>query len=226
MRIANRLVPVLLAIVAVMFVVAPFLIVNAPGMAGPDGRPLGIIFKIFYFHVPSASIAMISAYVCGGASLLYLWRRRPMADAFGIAAAELVVLFGLITLVTGPIWARKAWGVWWQWDPRLTITLVMWMVFVAYLMLRRFGGPGSDVLAAAVGLFGAVLVPFVYWSVDVWRSVHPDTNVKFNLPPALLGPFLWCMATFALFYIALLLVRVRLEAARAALEAAYQALED
>ena len=95
-----------------------------------------------------------------------LWRRSRAADSSALAAAELAVVFGSIVLVTGPLWARKAWGVWWVWEARLTITLVMWMVFVAYLLLRRFGGPGSEVLAAAVGLFGMVLVPFVYWSVN------------------------------------------------------------
>ena len=187
---------------------------------------MGLIQKIFYFHVPSAATAMLSAFVCGGASALYLWRRRPLADHVALAAAEMVVVFGLIVLVTGPLWARKAWGVWWQWEVRLTITLVMWMIFVAYLLLRRFGGPGSDVLAAAVGLFGAVLVPFVYWSVNVWRTMHPTTDVVFSLPPEMMGPFLWCLATFFVFYVGLLLVRVRLELSRAALEDAYLALED
>ena len=84
------------------------------------------------------------------------------------------MIIGLIVLVTGPLWARKAWGVWWQWDARLTSTLVMWMIFNAYLLLRRYGGPGSDKLAAAVALFGMANVPFVYWSVNVWRTLHPE----------------------------------------------------
>jgi heme exporter protein C len=195
MRTANRLVPVFLLLAAVMLVRAPYLIADAPAMVDDNGAPLGIIFKIFFYHVP-------------------------------LAAAELVVVFGLITLVTGPLWARKAWGVWWQWEARLTITLIMWMIFVAYLLLRRFGGPGADVLAAAVGLFGAVLVPFVYWSVNVWRTLHPPTTVAFSLPPPLMYPFLWCLAAFLIFNAALLIVRVRLEQARAALEDAYLALED
>ena len=80
-------------------------------------------------------------------------------------------------LVTGPLWARKAWGVWWVWEPRLTMTLVMWMVFVAYLLLRRFGGPGSEMLAAAVGIFGMALVPFVYWSVNCGGRCIRTTTV-------------------------------------------------
>ncbi len=128
--------------------------------------------------------------------------------------------------MTGPLWARKAWGVWWQWEARLTMTLIMWMIFVGYLLLRRFGGAGAEVLAAAVGLFGAVLVPFVYWSVNVWRTLHPTTNVVISLPPDMAAVFGWCVTGFLLMYTALLLVRVRLEASRAALEEAFVALED
>ncbi len=131
-----------------------------------------------------------------------------------------------MTLLTGPLWARKAWGVWWEWDARLMSTLVMWMVFNAYLLLRRFGGPGSEVLASAVGLFGMVLVPFVYWSVDFWRTMHPKTSVLPTLPATMAGPMLWCVTAFFVFYPALLIVRMRLESARTALEEAYLALED
>jgi len=222
MRTVNRLVPVFLLVALVMFMRAPYLI-----NAAPEESVMGLIQKIFYFHVPSAATSMLSAFVCGAASALYLWRRRPLADHVAVAAAELVVVFGLIVLVTGPIWARKAWGHWWIWNEvRLTITLVMWMIFVAYLLLRRFGGPGSDVLAAAVGLFGAVLVPFVYWSVNVWRGLHPQTTVVTTLPPEMLRPLMWCFGTFLVFYVGLLLARVRLEMSRTALEAAWLALED
>ena len=149
MKILNRLVPVALLAAVVFFVRAPFMI---------DGvryeSTMGLIQKIFYFHVPAAITTFVSAFVCGIASVVYLVRRRPLADHVALAAAELAVVFGLIVLVTGPIWARKAWGVWWQWEARLMATLIMWMIFVAYLLLRRFGGAGAEVLAAAVGLFG------------------------------------------------------------------------
>jgi heme exporter protein C len=221
MRAAGRLVPLLLLIALAMFVRAPYLI-----GAAPEESTMGLIQKIFYFHVPAAATAMLSAFVCGLASALFLWRRQRTADHVALAAAELAVVFGLIVLVTGPLWARKTWGVWWEWEARLTITLVMWMIFVAYLLLRRFGGAGSEILAAAVGVFGAVLVPFVYWSTYVWRTLHPPPTVVITLPPEMLYPFLWSMLTFLVFYPVLLLVRVRLEASRAALEDAYLALED
>src|SRR5262245_51832698 len=155
MRTARWIVPVCLAASVLMFLRAPFLI-----NAAPEEAQLGVVQKIFYFHVPSAITAMLSAIVSGLASAFYLARRRPLADHVALAAAELVVVFGAIVLVTGPLWARKSWGVWWVWEARLIITLIMWMLFIAYLLLRRFGGPGSEVLAAAVSLFGAVLVPF------------------------------------------------------------------
>jgi heme exporter protein C len=91
---------------------------------------MGVVQKIFYFHVPSAMMTFLAAFVCGIASAIYLWNRSKFADHIAVSAAELAVLFGLIVLVTGPLWARKAWGVWWQWDVRLTMTLVMWMIFV------------------------------------------------------------------------------------------------
>jgi heme exporter protein C len=216
-----KVVPILLLVAAAMFARAPFLI-----DAAPQESTMGLIQKIFYFHVPAAMVTFAGAFVCGIASAVYLWRRRAAADHVALAGAELAVLFGAIVLVTGPIWARKAWGVWWQWDARLTITLVMWMVFVAYLLLRRFGGPGSEALAAAVGVFGMALVPFVYLSVHLWRTVHPTTNVVRSLPPEMLGPFAWCSGAFVLLFVALLIARARLERARASLDAAYLALED
>jgi heme exporter protein C len=218
---ARLLVPVLLIVAALMFARSPFLIRDAPMES-----TMGLIQKIFYFHVPSAMLTFLSAFVCGGASIVYLFRRRRAADHLAVAAAELAVLFGLIVLVTGPLWARKAWGVWWEWDVRLTMTLVMWMIFVAYLLLRRFGGPGSEVLSAAVAVFGMALVPFVYISVNYWRTQHPDTRVVPSLPPEMAGPFWWSVAAFVAFFVPLLIVRARLEASRAKLEDAYAALEE
>ena len=87
------------------------------------------------------------------------------------------MLFGLCTLVTGPLWARKAWGVWWQWDVRLTTTLLLWFIFIAYLFARHYGGPGARKLAAGLALFGAADVPLIYFSVSIWRTIHPKTTV-------------------------------------------------
>jgi len=222
MRVANRLVPVLLVIAALMYARAPFMV-----DAAPIESTMGLVQKIFYFHVPSAMMTFLAAFVCGIGSAVYLWRRSKTADAVAVAGAELAVVFGLIVMVTGPLWARKAWGVWWPWgDVRLTMTLVMWMVFVAYLLLRRFGGPGSEILASAVGVFGTALVPFVYVSVNYWRTIHPSTDVVSTLPPEMAWPFRWAIVAFLALFTALLTARIRLETNRVALEEAYVALED
>lgn len=221
MAIAQRLFLVGLVVAVVFFVRAPFLI-----DAAPYESTMGLIQKIFYFHVPAAITTFASTFVCGIASVIFLIRRRPLADHVAYAAAELTVVFGLIVLVTGPIWARKAWGVWWQWEARLTMTLILWMVYVSYLLLRRFGGVGAEVLAAAVGLFGMALVPFIYWSVNIWRTLHPTTNVLPTLPPEMASVLGWCVTGFFLLYFVLLIARVRLEAARAGLEEAFVASED
>lgn len=218
----TRVVAALLLIGTVLFAASPFVI-----DAAPYESTMGLIQRIFYYHVPSAIVMFGSAFVCGIASAIYLAKRSPKADRVAIAGAELVVLFGIIVLVTGPLWARKAWGVWWDWgDVRLVTSLVLWLIFVAYMMLRRFAGPGSDVLAAAVGVFGMANVPFVYWSVNVWRTLHPKTTVVRSLAPEMRIPFYWCFAAFVCLYVALLLLRIRLEKSRNELEAVYAEIED
>ena len=217
----RRLFPVLLVLAIGLFGYAPFLIVNAPYEA-----TMGLVQKIFYFHVSTAITMFVAAFTSGTAAAIFLFGRRPAADRVAFAAAEITVLLGLVVLVTGPLWARKAWGVWWQWDARLTSTLVMWLVFQGYLLLRRFGGPGSEKLSAAVALFGAALVPFVYWSVNLWRTVHPTTNVVPTLAPSMRGPFLWSFAAFICLFILLLAARIELEKRRARLDELFLALED
>ena len=217
----KKLFPVFLFLAAAMFAYAPVMIQGAPYES-----TMGLVQKIFYFHVPSWMVMFSSAFVCGIASAAVLFFKRPKADRIGVAAAELTVLFGTIGLLTGPLWGRKAWGVWWQWDARLTSALVLWLIFVAYLLLRKYGGAGSEKLAAAVALFGMANVPFVYWSVNVWRTVHPPTSVVTTLQPGMRGPFWWCAFAFLGLYVLMLAARVRLESRRAELESLYLSLED
>ena len=213
-------VPVL-ALAGVMFAAAPVLIARAP-----YETTMGLVQKIFYFHVPSAMLMFVSAFVCGIASAVYLFRRSAAADRVALAAGELVVLFGAIVLVTGPIWARKAWGVWWEWDARLTSSLLLWMIFLAYMLVRRFGGPGSEKLAGAMAVFGMANVPFVYVSVNYWRTLHPKTSVVMTLAPGMRGAFWLCVAAFVILYVLLLTVRKRLEDTHAQVEQLHLALED
>jgi len=204
-----------------MFMISPVLIANAPYEA-----TMGLVQKIFYYHVPSAMTFFVAAVVCGVNSIRFLFGKRTSADRIANSAAELAVVFGAITLVTGPLWARKSWGVWWQWDVRLTSSLMMWMVFVAYLLVRKYGGPGADKLAAGLALFGMANVPFVYVSVNYWRTIHPTTNVVPTLPVSMGLPFWFCLAAFLLLFTLLLQLRVRLERQRAEVDALFLAVEE
>jgi heme exporter protein C len=217
----QRLFPALVVVTIAMFAVAPALIVQAPYES-----TMGLVQKIFYFHVPSWIVMFTSAFVCGGAGLRYLLTGRSAADRVAVAAAELTLVFGTIGLMTGPLWAYKAWGLWWQWDAKLTSALVLWLIFASYLLLRRYGGAGSEKLSAVVALFGAVNVPFVYWSANLWRTMHPTTNVLPTLQPGMRGPFWFCALAFLLLYAVLLTARIRLETRRTELDALYLAVED
>jgi heme exporter protein C len=201
---------------AVMFVVAPWLIDGAPAES-----TMGLVQKIFYFHVPSWMVMFTSVFVCGIAGAIHVFGRNERADRVARSAAEVAAVFGLIGLITGPLWARKAWGVWWQWDAKLTSALILELILIAYLLLRRYGGPGSEKLASGIALFGMANVPFVYWSVNIWRTVHPTTNVVPTLGPGMRGTFWWCTTAFLLLGLSILGARVRLERLRARVDELY-----
>ena len=211
----------LLLVTAAMFAYAPIMIANAPFES-----TMGLVQKIFYFHVPSWFVMFTGAFMCGIASTIFLFKESRRADHYAITGAELAVVFGLIGLITGPLWARKAWGVWWEWDAKLTLALVVWLTFVAYLLLRRYGGPGAEKLGAAVGIFGAANIPFVYYSVNWWRTMHPKTTVVPSLGPGMRGVFWFAVAAFMLLAVLITSARVRLERQRARLDEIYLTLED
>jgi heme exporter protein C len=211
----------LLILVGTLFAVAQYFIAQAPYES-----TMGLIQKIMYFHVPSW-IAMYAAIaVCGTSSAIYLFQGKPAADRYAVSAAELTVMFGLVGLVTGPLWARKAWGLWWEWDVRLTTALLLELIFVAYLLVRKYGGPGSEKLAAATALFGTAVAPFVYKSVDIWRTVHPKTTVVPTLPRVMAGPLALAALAFLMLFVVLLSLRARLAERQAALDQLYLAHED
>jgi heme exporter protein C len=211
----------LAALTGVMLVCAPLMVARAPYES-----TMGLVQKIFYFHVPSWFAMFTAIGICGVASLIHLFRTSPRADRIAEAAAEIAVLFGLMGLVTGPLWGRKAWGVWWQWDAKLTIALLLEMTFISGILVRKYGGPGSDKLAAAVGIFGLAVVPFVYEAVNIWRTIHPLTSVVPTLPATMGGPFWFCVATFMLLLAVLLMLRVNLGKRQAALDELFLAYED
>jgi heme exporter protein C len=206
----------MLILSGLIFATAPILIARAPFES-----TMGLVQKIFYFHMPPAMLMLLSAIFCGVMSAFYLVKKRAMFDWIAYAAAELTVLYGAIAMVTGPLWARKAWGVWWVWDPRLTMSLLLWMIFVSYLLLRRYGGAGSETLAAGLAVFGMATSPFVYLSVNIWRTIHPLTSVVPTLPVDFALPLWYAFAGFLLLYIALAAIRVRIEEQRALLDHLY-----
>ena len=201
-----------LALAAIGFLTVPLLIVSAP-----VEPVMGLVQKIFYFHVPCSIMMFLSTFTAAGGSVAYLFRGSERGDRLAHAAGELGVLFGACTLVTGPLWGRKAWGVWWQWDARLTSSLLLFLILNGYLLARRYGGPGGRKLAAALALFAAVDVPLVYKSVDIWRTVHPQTTVVKTLDPRMRPAFWASFILVSVIWGILLTVRLRLEKARATL---------
>lgn len=215
---------VVVALAALGLLVAPQLIVGAPREA-----TMGLVYKIVFYHVPSAMTTFLAAFVCAYGSAMYLFKGSEKGDQLAAAAGELTVLFGLMTLVTGPLWARKAWGVWWQWDVRLTTTVLLWFIFIAYLFARKYGGPGARRLAAGLSLFGAADVPLIYFSVSIWRTIHPKATVISGMAKSrngMITPLLISWIAFTCLFLALLELRVGLERARARVDELHLEAED
>jgi heme exporter protein C len=213
----------LVALSALGLLAAPQLILSAPREAS-----MGFVQKIFYYHVPCAWITFLAAFVCAAGSAMYLFKNSEWGDRLAVSAAELTVLFGSCMLVTGPLWGRKAWGVYWVWDVRLTTALLLWVIFIAYLFARRYGGPGSRKLCAGLALFGAADVPLIYFSVSIWRTIHPKTTVVKSVlgEPGMGLPFAFSMLTFTILFFALLEARIALERTRARVDELHLEAED
>jgi heme exporter protein C len=145
-------------------------------VVAPTERTMGDVQRIFYYHVPSAWTAFLLFLINFVCSVIFLIRRNTKADILALVAAEVGVVFCTVVLVTGPIWARPVWGIWWApGDIRLTTTLVLWLIYVSYLVLRRFSTSGQTaVVAAVVAIFGALDVPLVYFSIWFFRTQHPS----------------------------------------------------
>ncbi|HLY42517.1 MAG TPA: cytochrome c biogenesis protein CcsA [Terracidiphilus sp.] len=188
----------------------------------PSDAMQGEISRIIYYHVPNASVAFVFFAVNLIGSIGYLATRRGNApraelfDAWALSGAEVGLIFCSVVLTTGPLWGRRAWGIWWTWDPRLTTTLVLWLIYVAYLLLRRFAaGPQVQTLAAVLGIFGALDVPIVYMSNRWWRTQHPAPVFGgaqgSGMDKSMLGPFLWNMLAWFCWGVLVLLLRYRVE---------------
>src|SRR5271157_3958729 len=184
----------------------------------PSDAMQGEISRIFYYHVPSASVAFVFFAISLAGSIGYLAYRKgspekaQVADAWALAGAEVGVVFCTVVLTTGPLWGRRAWGIWWTWDARLTTTLVLWLIYVSYLLMRRFAaGPQMQTLAAVLGIFGALDVPIVYMSNRWWRTQHPAPvfggGADSGMAPEMVSVLLWNMLAWFCWGLLILVLR-------------------
>jgi len=197
----------------------------------PIEREMGIVQKIFYFHVPLAWNAFLGFTIVFFCSFRYLATRDPKWDARAVSAAEVGVLFTTLVLITGPIWAKPVWGIWWTWDARLTLTFVLWLIYLGYLMLRRYidSPERRSALAAIVGIVGFVDVPLVYFAIRWWRTQHPQPVIMggddSGLDPRMATTLWVSTAAYLLLFTALYRRRLRLEYARAEVDALRDEME-
>ena len=210
----------LAAITGVMMLVDLYLIF----MVAPTDSVLGHVQRVFYFHVPIAIMSFLAFFVVFIGSLMYLIKRTPKWDAVAHASAEVGVVFVTLALLTGIIWARPVWNTWWTWEPRLTTTMILWLIYVAYLMVRSYAPSQSKgaIYAAVVGIIGFIDVPIVYYSVVWWRSIHPSPVVgPFAQSDALEGTMalilLYSLITFIFFFAYMIVERMELRKTEEAL---------
>src|ERR1700687_3928267 len=193
-------------------------------VVAPTEQTMGDVQRIFYYHVPSAWTAFILFSINFVASVVYLIRRSNKADIVALVTAEVGVVFCTVVLVTGPIWARPVWGIWWTWDIRLTTTLVLWLIYVSYLVLRRFSDSSqTPKLAAVLAIFGALDVPLVYFSIWFFRTQHPQPVIGGggSIDPRMLHVLLINWLAFSCFAVLVCWWRYRLEGLQREVEEAH-----
>src|ERR1700731_4566783 len=207
----KRAFPVLGVLTAILLSYALYMAL----VGAPTEQTMGDVQRIFYYHVPSAWTAFTLFLIHFVASILYLVRRNPAADIVALVSAEVGVVFCAVVLVTGPIWARPVWGIWWApGDIRLTSTLVLWLIYVSYLVLRKFSNSAqTQMLAAALAVFGALDVPLVYFSIWFFRTQHPQPVIGGggSMDPRMLHVLLVSWMAFLCFAFLVCWSRFRLE---------------
>jgi len=184
----------------------------------PTERQMGVVQRILYVHAPAAWAAYVCFFVVAGASIGYLWRGSERADRVALAAAEVGVLMCTLNLVTGPIWARPIWGVWWTWDPRLTMTVILWAIYVGYVMMRAFGRDDDAIasFAAVLGIVGVIAIPVIRVSVRMLEGMHPAVTTTREGGTGLVDPTM--RLTLYLSGVAMVLLALWLVALRARVE--------
>ena len=190
----------------------------------PTEQNLGVSQRIFYFHVPLGWIGMVSIMVVAAASILHLLTGKQKWDDLAYATAEIGIIFASLILITGAIWGKPVWGVWWTWDAKLTTTLVLWFIYVGYLMVRAYGPAGTQGkrFASVIALIGAIDAPIIYKATDWWRSAHPERNVPSDLDEKMLLTLLVSVLAFTALYVYLLMERYSLRRSESDLDELHQ----
>jgi len=219
----------------VLIVITYLLILTGLYMAflyAPEETTMGDVQRIFYFHVPSAWISFIAFFVVCIASIIFLKTGKEKWDRLAASSAEIGVLFIVIVLITGPLWAKPVWETYWTWDARLTTSFVLFLIYVAYLMLRSYvsNKERGARFAAVFGIIGFVDVPIVYMSIRWWRTLHPSPVIAggsdSGLAPEMLTTLLFCLFAFTFLYITLLVLRYKSEGVFKEFQALKQKLQN
>ena len=204
-----------LAILALTLLLAALV---AAFVVAPTEREMGDVQRIFYFHVASAWTAFLAFFVVFLASIAYLRTKTPRWDIVAASAAEIGIVFTTLTLISGSVWARSAWGTWWTWEPRLTTTLMLWLIYVSYLILREMvEEPDRRAAFAAVfGIIGFVDVPIVFMSIRWWRTLHPQVvgSEGFDMEATMLPALFLSVIAFTVVFLHILILRAGLERSR------------
>jgi heme exporter protein C len=191
----------------------------------PTERTMGTIQRIFYFHAASAWAGMTAFSVCFVANLLYVWRRQAKWDSLGVSAAEVGLAFITIVLITGPIWAKPVWGIYWTWDARLTSTFVLWLLYISYLLLRTLieEPDRRALLSSLFGIFAFLDVPLVFGAIRWWRTQHPAPVIMggpgSGLEPTMRAVFFFSVLALHALMVFLIVERYGLEKLRVELDA-------
>ncbi len=180
----------------------------------PTEKEMGIVQRIFYLMVPVGWLALLSFLIIFIGSILYLRKRESKWDILASSSAEIGIVFTTLALITGAIWAKPVWGVWWTWEPRLTATLILWLIYFAYFAVRSFATEESRgaTFAAVVGIIGFIDIPIVALSTTLWRGIHPGAVIfQGGLAPSMLLTLLVSLAAFTTLYFLLLIQRVSIK---------------
>ena len=177
----------------------------------PEEKTMGIVQKVFYWHVPVAWISFLAFLFIFVSSIIFLSGGKPIWDTIALSSAEIGIIFNTLMLITGMIWAKSVWGVWWTWDSRLTSSLVLWFIYVGYLLVRHSGldPERSAKFASVIGILGFADVPIVALAITLWRTQHPaDLIFKGGLSGPMLVTLIVSIIAFTLFFMLLLISNI------------------